>query len=427
MMNRYILLLLTFLSINSFGQNWTYNGLKNDYPAYGNMRNVNYANYKFGLSSVKAPNQEYYLFKTTNGGKDWIKKYKFFLREIAFKNADTSIAFASMIIGNDSFIYRNYITYDGWETISDSIYFNDDERSLQSYKIFYHDNSFYISFYKPRNGFPDTSATYISHNYGKSWKKLMDTGVTEMKFINKTKGYARFYIKENDYIIYKTTDGGKTWKKAGLDIFSKYMFPKYFFTVTNNFYRSSDEGKNWVLINQGLPEGYMISIECYCFLNDYIGFTYSKEFGFYKTTNSGGSWEKMWDGETNSHMNKMQCFKENDKYYIVMANDNRGTNDIYYGVYDSTELFSGIKSTPDLSHKYKVFPNPANERLSISYSGFVAASTMVRLYDISGKLILEKPLAMAETSLNISQLDKGIYVLKIEEENGVLVERIVKE
>ncbi|MEX1001003.1 MAG: T9SS type A sorting domain-containing protein [Crocinitomicaceae bacterium] len=70
-----------------------------------------------------------------------------------------------------------------------------------------------------------------------------------------------------------------------------------------------------------------------------------------------------------------------------------------------------------------MFPNPASEHLS--FSGQMEGNT-VSIYDISGRLVLQQAL---NTRIDISFLQKGVYVVNITDNSGVplFTEKLIKE
>ena len=72
----------------------------------------------------------------------------------------------------------------------------------------------------------------------------------------------------------------------------------------------------------------------------------------------------------------------------------------------------------------KIYPNPTNAIINIE-SNYTINS--IELYDIQGR-ILETHLEESTTAtIDISNKLNGIYFLKITSENGIKVEKIVKE
>jgi len=78
----------------------------------------------------------------------------------------------------------------------------------------------------------------------------------------------------------------------------------------------------------------------------------------------------------------------------------------------------------------QVFPNPAVDRVLVSYSLVAEAQVSIDLYDLSGKLVRElqnerKPSGETTVSADISDLKKGIYLLKITAGGETSVQKVL--
>ena len=66
------------------------------------------------------------------------------------------------------------------------------------------------------------------------------------------------------------------------------------------------------------------------------------------------------------------------------------------------------------------YPNPANEEITIEYSGTKASEYNVSLLDLSGRVLL-KTSFRSKTTLNTSKFLSGMYIIQMADESGVLV------
>jgi len=93
-----------------------------------------------------------------------------------------------------------------------------------------------------------------------------------------------------------------------------------------------------------------------------------------------------------------------------------------YDIYDEeceTILKSVIKVALEINSPYfnsdiAIYPNPANEMITVSG---INKLKRIEIYDISGKLLMSE----TKTHIVISNLPKGIYVLKIIDTNDFMV------
>lgn len=74
----------------------------------------------------------------------------------------------------------------------------------------------------------------------------------------------------------------------------------------------------------------------------------------------------------------------------------------------------------------QLFPNPSNGNLNINVTGWQAEHLNVEIYDIAGSSVM-KPFTSAKVNfdLDVSHLNAGVYLIKVESKEGVLVERLI--
>lgn len=63
--------------------------------------------------------------------------------------------------------------------------------------------------------------------------------------------------------------------------------------------------------------------------------------------------------------------------------------------------------------KFVVYPNPAKNEIHIKSGSATLGKTLVKIYDVSGKLVLEDNLDLSDSAaINVSSLPNGVYVVK---------------
>ena len=72
----------------------------------------------------------------------------------------------------------------------------------------------------------------------------------------------------------------------------------------------------------------------------------------------------------------------------------------------------------------KIYPNPSSSVVNITAATPISS---LQLYDLQGRLLEAVSSKLNETTVDISQRTNGIYFLKISTENGVKVEKLVKQ
>lgn len=73
-----------------------------------------------------------------------------------------------------------------------------------------------------------------------------------------------------------------------------------------------------------------------------------------------------------------------------------------------------------------LFPNPATERVTVSFGGAQPEERVVRLMDASGRLISETRTMELQLDLELSEVAKGLYLVEVQHQGGRGVYRLVK-
>ena len=99
------------------------------------------------------------------------------------------------------------------------------------------------------------------------------------------------------------------------------------------------------------------------------------------------------------------------------ANGNRGEPEIlYYKKEVNSITFIGSDVLDVLSYgleNIKSYPNPFNDFYIIES----IASLKLEVYDVNGKIILKKQLAVGKNKINGAKLPKGLYLIKVKDKN----------
>ena len=88
----------------------------------------------------------------------------------------------------------------------------------------------------------------------------------------------------------------------------------------------------------------------------------------------------------------------------------------------STHQLTGVEKIADNESHISVYPNPASQSFSIKTEG----NTMVDIYNISGILVWKQNISGSEP-ISVSNLAKGLYIVKIKTEQSVHSEQLIVE
>jgi hypothetical protein len=97
-----------------------------------------------------------------------------------------------------------------------------------------------------------------------------------------------------------------------------------------------------------------------------------------------------------------------------------GINTPTYFAIDNLVISKSTGLTETTLSNVSVYPNPIQNELTIS-----GENGLIELFDISGKLLISQEHTYFSV-LNVSELKSGSYVLKLTNENGSLIQKLVK-
>ncbi|MEY4876124.1 MAG: hypothetical protein RL708_1273, partial [Bacteroidota bacterium] len=88
----------------------------------------------------------------------------------------------------------------------------------------------------------------------------------------------------------------------------------------------------------------------------------------------------------------------------------------------------GIESVLDVNLSQSIIPNPATNNVSIKLKGYnYNEEKKLILIDATGRLMLQKTFTSNQTTIDISELNQGIYIVKIISEKGITESKLIKQ
>jgi len=144
----------------------------------------------------------------------------------------------------------------------------------------------------------------------------------------------------------------------------------------------------------------------------------------FRSTSTNGYWKYL-ATTTSLTYDDYTATQDSAFYYTVTSFDNQtATSASGY----ASPMVVGIKDISSNNGSVKIYPNPANDQVTIDIAAFATGSNpIVELLSIDGKLLKIQRITKSKTQLNISALPSGIYVLKVRDNKGLVVKKIVKE
>jgi Secretion system C-terminal sorting domain len=95
--------------------------------------------------------------------------------------------------------------------------------------------------------------------------------------------------------------------------------------------------------------------------------------------------------------------------------------------YDNITAATSLLSVGDqeLLNSFSISPNPGKDRLNLKLSGL--NNTNLEVFDVLGKKIFADRLTKASTSVDVSQWNSGVYLVRLTTDTGTQTKRFVKQ
>jgi len=140
---------------------------------------------------------------------------------------------------------------------------------------------------------------------------------------------------------------------------------------------------------------------------------------FSDTSTGAISW--LWDfgdGTTSTLQNPTHVYVTGDTYDVKLyvENDIKSWNEI-----TKSATYAPLAITDEHTLEFSVFPNPTNGILNITSK---TPLNRIEIYSILGKEILNS--INSNNSLDISNLNRGVYIIKVHSNNELGIKRIIK-
>ncbi|MDX8338652.1 T9SS type A sorting domain-containing protein [Draconibacterium sp. IB214405] len=116
-----------------------------------------------------------------------------------------------------------------------------------------------------------------------------------------------------------------------------------------------------------------------------------------------------------------------DKVYKILI-DSDGTKWIGTGkgLVTLKEGVSAIETANNLENQISIYPNPARDFIQLDVS-LLLGENQISICDLNGRTLKQTTSAQSHTTLNLTQLTSGIYLLKIESGKEVFTQKFVKQ
>ncbi len=361
------------------------------------------------------------LFKTTNNGNTWQSVNNGFTTpHILALNVNQDGHLFAGTFGSGC-IYRSTNGGSTWVEINDGL-----ESHWNTYSILTKENEEVI--------IGTSYGVFRSTNNGDDWYSLTSGSGLDYTYNSIAINDSGFIYAGGNGII-RSFDDGNNWNQILPGKAVKMILINdlgYIFVGTiasGGLWRSTDDGLNWERKNNGFPNS-DINITSLVSNRDGYIFAGTEINGVFVSTDNGEEWVQINEGLTNYMI--LSLMVKQDGYIFA------GTNGS--GVFRSTSSTTGVDESNQFIYSFKLFqnyPNPFNPSTIIKFSipsveTYRDASLLITLkvFDILGKEVAtlvneEKPAGNYEVEFNASHLASGIYYYQLKAGDYVELKKMI--
>jgi len=221
----------------------------------------------------------------------------------------------------------------------------------------------------------------------------------------------------NHYWIHKTIDGGTTWFTASEG--EGEQFYSIFFTDANTGYavgtsiiKTTDGGTTWDTVLNIQQPGQLNSV---FFSDTNTGYAVGYSGTIIKTIDAGLTWNVQSSGTTDGLLSIY--FPTVDTGYIV------GDKGTILKTTNGGGFPVEVNEIPSTSNSLKIYPNPASDKIIIEST---TVGGQLSILNLNGKELLKQTSTEPNTTINITTLPGGIYIVKIRGKRSFEVGKIIK-
>ncbi len=366
------------------------------------------------------------FLKTTDGGKTWENGYA--------KQNNTCAPIKAMTFVNENvgYLARSYgeitKTTDGGKTwtvqrepgfsateINSAVYFLDENNGYVVGKL----GTNQEAFFKTTDG-------------GANWttpETTFEEELTSVYFHDVNKGV----VGGDDLLVAYTTDGGNTWTNGvvngATDKDSSASFDCLAFADVNvglasgskMIFKTTDGGKTWNKIDVTLTSSvngvYVVDAQTYYFVH---------KNEIYKTTDGGTTWTNIVEGNATIAQNLNSiCLDEKGSIWVAG----------YYGsIYTNSDLSTAVENissvVPEDYELTQNYPNPFNPTTKIQYKLAEAGIVKLNVYSVTGELVASlvntsQKAGTYSVDFNAANLASGVYVYTLSQNQTVMSKKML--
>jgi len=258
---------------------------------------------------------------------------------------------------------------------------------------------------------------YFSTNNGQTWLRV-NSGLTNTDVVSLGIIGNNIFAGTNGGGVFLSSNNGNSWVEKNTGLSDTYIYAitsidsNIFVGTGNGIFLSTNNGSNWAPASNGIPPN--STIYAFAVIGDtIIAGTQTDSSTVFMSLDYGNNWISISDGFPNNYC-VLSFATIGDTIYAGTTTDHGVWRHNISGLSDINSTYNDKRIT--------LYPNPATDFLKIENT----QGAVIEIINITGQIIQNLRTNEKNTYINISTFSKGLYFLKITNDNGTEMKKFIK-
>jgi hypothetical protein len=283
---------------------------------------------------------------------------------------------------------------------------------------------------------------FVSDNNGANWSATLNMFSSQSAISVLSDATGNAYLITNAK-VYKSDDWGGYWNDQGATLPSSGAGPtvrlgdgSFLMCNGSSFYKSINEGVTWTMMTStGLPANAYPRQFIKSPASDTLYMSpevfSTKSYGLYMSADHGATWAPFDNGLPSNVKLNSGAFAQQLHIafngYLFASPDSAAIYRTDAPVTASTVInaaTTAVSAIHGQDFAFKMYPNPAQHKLTLSFKANQSISYNIRVTDVMGKLVLS---TNSTKVLDVASLTPGTYFVQVRSDKSVATQSFIKQ
>ncbi len=165
-------------------------------------------------------------------------------------------------------------------------------------------------------------------------------------------------------------------------------------------------------------------------VTDSLSWIQSQDIAFGDQSSGGVAWHwDFGDGQNSTDQSPTHVYSDTGAFVVTLVIESQdGCTDAVFQTIHIAPMPVNVLEWTDLSHRIKIYPNPAREEVFVDFELAEHSTARIALLDVLGHRLIQtplKPIGKERWALSVAELEAGLYYLAIDLDGRQLVKKLV--